>query len=77
MALTAMSKLIRIFLIPLDVVGTDPLLASSYLDEPEFIEWLQDSWFAQGDYPAIFEGELGYIALPLMGYGLLTADYFH
>ena len=63
-------------LVPLDVVGTDPALARSYIDEPEFLQWLQDSWFAQGEHPAVFEGELGYIAPPLDGIWA-TAPYFH
>ena len=63
-------------LIPLDVVGTDPAIARYYIDEPAFLEWLQASWFAGGEYPAVFEGEPGYIAPPLDGIWA-TAPYFH
>lgn len=63
-------------LIPLDVIDTDPALANHYVDNPGFLAWLQDSWFAKGDHPAVFTGELGYVAPPLDGIWA-TAPYFH
>lgn len=63
-------------LVAIEEVGTDPLLAESYLDQPEFLDWLQASWFASHDDAATFEAEAGYIAPPLDGVWA-TAPYLH
>ena len=63
-------------MISLEEVGTDPKLAQSYIDDPGFFNWLQDSWFAQEPYPALFVAEEGYIAPPLDGIWV-TAPYLH
>ncbi len=62
--------------ISLDRIGTDPLLAQTYQKYPQYHQWYNRSWFAQGPY----KGELiptdGYIAPPLDGIWA-TAPYFH
>jgi mono/diheme cytochrome c family protein len=63
-------------LIPLEEVGTDPKLAQSYIRSPGFIEWLQESWFAQGPNSSEFVAEEGYMAPPLDGVWA-TAPYLH
>ena len=63
-------------LITLDEIGTDPKLAKAYINDPGFLTWLQDSWFAQEPYPATFIAEEGYIAPPLDGIWV-TAPYLH
>ncbi|MEC7986807.1 MAG: hypothetical protein VX278_16685, partial [Myxococcota bacterium] len=48
----------------IEQIGTDPVLAESYMFETGFLEWLQDSWFAESDHAAEFVAESGYIAPP-------------
>jgi len=63
-------------LIPEPIVGTDSLLYKSNYQSPQFIEWFNKSWFAQGDHPARLEPFDGYIAPPLDGIWI-TAPYLH
>lgn len=64
------------FLIPESIVKTDSLLYKSNYQSPQFIEWFNKSWFAQGDHPARLEPFNGYIAPPLDGIWI-TAPYLH
>src|SRR5580692_378130 len=54
-------------MIPESLVGTDSLLYKSNYQSPQFIEWFNRSWFAQGDHPARLVPSDGYIAPPLDG----------
>ena len=63
-------------MIPESLVGTDSLLYKSNYQSPQFIEWFNRSWFAQGDHPARLEPFDGYIAPPLDGIWM-TAPYLH
>ena len=63
-------------LIPESLIGTDSLLYKSNFQSPQFIEWFNQSWFAQGDHPARLEPFDGYIAPPLDGIWI-TAPYLH
>jgi len=63
-------------LIPESVIRTDSLLFKANYQSPQFIEWFNRSWFAQGDHPAKLEPFNGYIAPPLDGIWI-TAPYLH
>jgi len=63
-------------LIPESMIGTDSLLYTSNFQSPQFIEWFNKSWFAQGDHPARLDPFNGYIAPPLDGIWI-TAPYLH
>ncbi len=63
-------------LIPESLIGTDSLLYKSNYQSPQFIEWFNKSWFAQGDHPARLEPFDGYVAPPLDGIWI-TAPYLH
>ena len=63
-------------LIPESIVRTDSLLYKSNYQSPQFIDWFNKSWFAQGDHPARLEPFNGYIAPPLDGIWI-TAPYLH
>jgi len=63
-------------MVPEALVGTDSLLYKSNYQSPQFIEWFNRSWFAQGDHPARLEPSDGYIAPPLDGIWM-TAPYLH
>jgi cytochrome c2 len=63
-------------LIPESMIGTDSLLATNNFQSPQFIEWFNKSWFAQGDHPARLDPFNGYIAPPLDGIWI-TAPYLH
>lgn len=63
-------------IIPTQEVGTDPALAQSYIQTPGFLNWLQESWFAQEPHPAEFVAVDGYLAPPLDGIWA-TAPYLH
>ena len=63
-------------MIPESLVGTDSLLYKSNYQSPQFIEWFNRSWFAQGDHPARLAPSDGYIAPPLDGIWM-TAPYLH
>lgn len=63
-------------LIPESVIRTDSLLFKSNYQNPQLINWFNNSWFAKGDHPARLEPFNGYIAPPLDGVWI-TAPYFH
>ncbi len=63
-------------LIPASIIKTDSLLYLSNQQNPQFIEWFNKSWFAQGDNPARLQPFNGYIAPPLDGVWI-TAPYLH
>jgi len=63
-------------LIPESIIQTDSLLYKSNYQRPQFIDWFNKSWFAQGDHPARLEPFNGYIAPPLDGIWI-TAPYLH
>jgi mono/diheme cytochrome c family protein len=63
-------------LIPESEIQTDSLLYKSNYQSYQFVEWFNNSWFAQGDHPARLEPFNGYIAPPLDGIWL-TAPYLH
>ena len=63
-------------LIPESVIGTDSMLFKSNYQSHQFIDWFNNSWFAQGDHPARLEPFNGYIAPPLDGVWI-TAPYLH
>ena len=63
-------------LIPESVIKTDSFLYKSNYQSPQFVEWFNNSWFAQGDHPARLEPFNGYIAPPLDGIWV-TAPYLH
>jgi len=65
-------------LIPVEEVGTDPTLVSAYKSETfgGFVDWYNESWFAQGDNPGEIVTSDGYVAPPLDGVWA-TAPYLH
>ncbi len=63
-------------LIPEKIIGTDSLLFKTNQQNPQFIQWFNDSWFATGNHPAKLLPYNGYIAPPLDGIWI-TAPYFH
>jgi processive rubber oxygenase RoxA-like protein len=63
-------------LIPESTIKTDSFLYKSNYQNPQFVEWFNSSWFAQGDHPAKLQPFNGYIAPPLDGIWI-TAPYFH
>lgn len=63
-------------LIPESTIGTDSMLFKANYQSPQFIEWFNKSWFAQGDHPARLQAFNGYIAPPLDGIWV-TAPYLH
>ena len=63
-------------LIPESVIKTDSMLFKSNYQNPQFINWFNSSWFAQGEHPARLEPFNGYIAPPLDGIWV-TAPYLH
>lgn len=63
-------------LVSLDVVKTDPVLASDGLSFSEFVDWYNTSWFNTEPFPAYLEPGYGYIAPPLDGIWA-TAPYLH
>jgi mono/diheme cytochrome c family protein len=63
-------------LVPESIIKTDSLLLSSNYQNSQFIDWFNNSWFAQGDHPARLEPFNGYIAPPLDGIWI-TAPYLH
>ncbi len=62
--------------VPLERIGTDPLLAQSYHKYPEYHTWYNRSWFAQGPHKGELRPTNGYIAPPLDGIWA-TAPYLH
>jgi len=63
-------------LIPESIIRTDSLLNKNDYQSPQFVDWFNNSWFAQGDHPARLEPYDGYIAPPLDGIWI-TAPYLH
>ena len=63
-------------LIPASIIKTDSLLFLGNQQNPQFINWFNKSWFAQGENPARLESYNGYIAPPLDGIWI-TAPYLH
>jgi mono/diheme cytochrome c family protein len=63
-------------LIPERIIKTDSLLLQANYQNPQFIEWFNKSWYANGTYPARLEPFNGYIAPPLDGVWI-TAPYLH
>lgn len=63
-------------LIPESIIQTDSLLFKANHQNPQFIEWFNKSWFAQGDLPARLVPSSGYVAPPLDGIWA-TAPYLH
>jgi mono/diheme cytochrome c family protein len=63
-------------LIPEEVIKTDSFLFKSNYQNPQFVDWFNKSWFAQGDHPARLQPFNGYIAPPLDGIWV-TAPYLH
>ncbi len=63
-------------LIPASIIKTDSLLFLGNQQNPQFIDWFNKSWFAQGKNPARLEPYNGYIAPPLDGIWI-TAPYLH
>ena len=54
-------------LIPESVVQTDSLLFKNNYQNPQFVNWFNNSWFATSEHPARLEPFNGYIAPPLDG----------
>jgi hypothetical protein len=54
-------------LIPSNIIKTDSLLFKANYQNPQFIEWFNKSWYAQGDYAAKLVPANGYVAPPLDG----------
>lgn len=63
-------------LIPEYIIGTDSMLFKANQQNPQFVEWFNKSWFAQGTPPARLVPYNGYIAPPLDGIWI-TAPYLH
>ena len=64
------------YLIPGSIIGTDSALYKANYSEPQFIDWFNKSWFAQGDHPAQLVPFEGYVAPPLDGIWI-SAPYLH
>ena len=58
------------------VIRTDSLLFTSNYQNPQFIEWFNKSWYAQGAQGARLQPGNGYVAPPLDGIWI-TAPYLH
>jgi len=63
-------------LVPSSVVQTDSALCNALVENKQFIDWFNTSWFVQGDNPAQLVPFNGYIAPPLDGVWV-TAPYMH
>lgn len=63
-------------LIPESIIQTDSFLFKANYQNPQFVDWFNNSWFAQGDHPAQLVPYNGYIAPPLDGIWA-TAPYLH
>ena len=64
------------FLVPLSAIQTDSALLTANHQNPQFREWFNKSWFAQGNNPAQLVPSHGYVAPPLDGVWI-TAPYLH
>ncbi len=63
-------------LIPSNIIKTDSLLFKANYQNPQFIEWFNKSWYAQGEFAAKLSPSNGYVAPPLDGVWI-TAPYLH
>jgi hypothetical protein len=63
-------------LIPVSTIGTDSALLKANHQNPQFIDWFNKSWFAQGNNAAKLVPSNGYVAPPLDGVWI-TAPYLH
>jgi cytochrome c2 len=63
-------------LIPQSIIQTDSFLYKANYQNPQFVDWFNSSWFAQGEHPARLVPYSGYIAPPLDGIWA-TAPYLH
>jgi cytochrome c2 len=63
-------------LIPASIIKTDSLLFKSNYQNPQFIDWFNNSWFSKGENAAKLFPSNGYVAPPLDGVWI-TAPYFH
>jgi len=63
-------------LIPERIIKTDSLLLQANYQNPQFISWFNESWYANGSHPARLQPFNGYIAPPLDGVWI-TAPYLH
>jgi hypothetical protein len=63
-------------LIPSNIIKTDSLLFKANYQNPQFIEWFNKSWYAQGEFAAKLFPSNGYVAPPLDGVWI-TAPYLH
>lgn len=63
-------------LVPENIIQTDSLLFISNYQNPQFINWFNQSWYATTDHPARLQPSNGYVAPPLDGIWA-TAPYLH
>jgi hypothetical protein len=63
-------------LVAADKVGTDNALITANYAFPQFVDWYNTSWFAEGSNAAKLVPQKGYIAPPLDGVWA-TAPYLH
>jgi mono/diheme cytochrome c family protein len=63
-------------LVDLDYIGTDRAMIESYEQQPQFLTWYNQSWYATGPNKANLTAMHGYIAPPLDGIWA-TAPYLH
>lgn len=63
-------------LVPGSIIRTDSMLYSSNQQATTFIDWFNNSWFAQEPYAARLVPGAGYVAPPLDGVWI-TAPYLH
>jgi hypothetical protein len=63
-------------LIPEAIIKTDSFLFKTNYQNPSFVKWFNNSWFAKTDHPAKLQPFNGYIAPPLDGVWI-TAPYLH
>ncbi len=63
-------------LVPGSIIGTDSLLFMSNQQAKPFVDWFNNSWFAQAPNPAQLVPGNGYVAPPLDGVWI-TAPYLH
>ena len=63
-------------IVPESIIKTDSLLFTSNYQNPQLINWFNNSWFAKGDHPAKLVPGNGYVAPPLDGVWI-TAPYLH
>jgi len=64
------------YLVDIELVKTDSLLAVSNYGYEEFVGWYNGSWFSKGKYKAYLQPSKAYVAPPLDGVWA-TAPYLH